>query len=147
MGEPGALLEVHVLPEESELLDWDKPLSEQGAVADKLMNMEDSPVRQHYVKGATLTDNGSDVYRRLASTLNERKTGDFVYKSPGDELASAALHEAGIPGIKYLDAGSRRADEGTHNYVIFHPSNLRIVGRNGQRLEPVDYDPFAGKAP
>lgn len=129
----GHLLEVHILPEEHELLDWDKPLSEQPEIANKLRNVVNaSPLGA--IEGPGRSASGELMYRDLQSALG----------APG---ASAALHEAGIPGIKYLDAGSRQAGEGTHNYVIFHPSNLRIVGRDGQRLTPVEGDPFAGDTP
>jgi len=40
-------------------------------------------------------------------------------KMADDKAASLALREAGIPGIKYLDGGSRRAGEGDYNYVLF----------------------------
>jgi len=45
--------------------------------------------------------------------------------------AADALKNAGIPGIRYLDGGSRSAGGGTSNFVVF-PGNenlLRILGR------------------
>lgn len=43
----------------------------------------------------------------------------------------------GIPGIRYLDGGSRADGQGTYNYVIFpgEEGMLRITERNGQPLE------------
>lgn len=252
----GALLEVHVLPEEHELLDWDKPLSQQPDIQQKLhsigvINLESKePGAVSLANQAT----GSEIYQRLAS----RGPGGDKLVVPDQETASRTLHEAGIPGLKYLDAGSRfvrsetrfegqpipsvpyqdvngnwrtvddyspqeqvfsrlgrgrsmpetpeelateladvkrglkediLSDKGfveqqnkgnakysiqmpvlpayshylkaldwlvanqdkfhiytppqSRNYVIFDPSNLRITARNGQRLEPVDHDPFA----
>jgi len=49
---------------------------------------------------------------------------------------SEALRQAGIPGIRYLDGGSRGAGSGTSNFVVF-PGNedlLRILERNGQPI-------------
>ena len=46
---------------------------------------------------------------------------------------------AGIPGIRYLDGGSRGAGQGTSNFVVF-PGNediLKILERNGVPLETV----------
>ena len=37
-----------------------------------------------------------------------------------------SLSDAGIPGIRYLDQGSRGKDEGTSNYVIF-PGNGHLI--------------------
>ena len=50
---------------------------------------------------------------------------------------STALRDAGIPGIRYLDGGSRGTGGGTSNFVVF-PGNeglLSILERNGQPLK------------
>jgi hypothetical protein len=60
--------------------------------------------------------------------------------APGMRAAEPALKEAGIPGIRYLDGGSRGAGAGTSNYVVF-PGNeglLNILERNGQPLGLLD---------
>ena len=41
--------------------------------------------------------------------------------------ASERLQDAGIPGIKYLDQGSRAAGTGSSNYVVFDPSIIDIT--------------------
>lgn len=146
--EAGNLLEVHVLPEEHELLDWDKPLQQQEPGVQEALR---SLAIQHgnSTRGIPLkslfSGSGEEIYRNLARKLHLDSYPDTTSATLRNEAgASQALHEAGIPGIKYLDAGSRgQSDNPTHNYVIFHPSNLRIIGRNGERLEPVDHDPFA----
>jgi hypothetical protein len=51
------------------------------------------------------------------------------YRDP--QAASAALRELGIPGIRYLDQGSRGAGEGTSNYAIFDPSIIEILRKYG----------------
>jgi len=66
-------------------------------------------------------------------------TGGAIYESskivPGgyrDPVAAAqALREAGIPGIKYLDAGSRSAGEGSRNFVVFDDSLIDILRKYG----------------
>jgi hypothetical protein len=45
--------------------------------------------------------------------------------------ASKALNEAGIPGIKYLDAGSRGKGDGSRNYVVFDENLINIVKKYG----------------
>jgi hypothetical protein len=142
MTKPGALLEVHILPEEHELLDWDSRVGEHPReVIDKL---EASKLLPNY---NPMQLRGEELYSHLVGENMQKAVDSGLMgqsaKYEAKRLASAALHEAGIPGIRYLDAGSRAAGEGTSNYVIFHPDNLRIIGRNGQRLEPVDHDPFA----
>jgi len=41
------------------------------------------------------------------------------------------LREAGIPGIRYLDQGSRGTGSGTSNYVVFDPGIIDIVKKYG----------------
>lgn len=66
-----------------------------------------------YLKGRSLT--GEDIQRRL-----------------GDRPAAASkMREAGIPGIKYLDAGSRGGAEGSRNYVVFDDKLVQIVKKYG----------------
>ncbi len=85
--EKSQLYKVHINADPTHFLDWDKPLSEQPQSL------------QDYVKAnlpsmdaANVT--GRDVYETIASRSNK-------------EEASKTLAEAGIPGIKYLDQGSR----------------------------------------
>jgi hypothetical protein len=42
------------------------------------------------------------------------------------------MQELGIPGIRYLDGGSRSAGQGSSNFVVFDPEMIRIIERNGQ---------------
>jgi hypothetical protein len=52
----------------------------------------------------------------------------------GQEAASKMLRDAGIPGIRYLDGGSRVGGKGTSNFVVFPggESMLTILERNNQ---------------
>ena len=53
---------------------------------------------------------------------------------------SQDLHALGIPGIRYLDGGSRTAGEGTSNFVLFDDQLPRILERNGI---PTGLNPWA----
>ena len=55
----------------------------------------------------------------------------------GDIGAADALSARGIPGTSYLDGSSRRAGEGTYNYVIFPgmEDKVKILNRNGKQLK------------
>jgi hypothetical protein len=46
-------------------------------------------------------------------------------------LVSEKMREAGIPGIKYLDQGSRTAGEGSRNYVVFDDKLVDILRKYG----------------
>ena len=69
---------------------------------------------------------GSKIYRML----QERYGKDSI----GDRKASEHLNALGIPGIKYLDQGSRDIGEGSYNYVSFDPSGIDVLERNGEKL-------------
>lgn len=101
------------LPDEvvPRMLDWDKPLSEQPAEVRKfLSNVSFNPPNQEQKIGEWLKP-------RLAEGMAPYSADD--------------MRKAGIPGIQYLDAGSRGASTGTRNFVVF-PGNeglLNILGR------------------
>jgi len=50
----------------------------------------------------------------------------------GERAASEMLRQAGIPGIRYLDAGSRGGPDGTRNIVVFpgEESKVKILKRD-----------------
>lgn len=71
---------------------------------------------------------------------NERGSGGYGRLSAmlgGDVQASKALQEQGIPGIKYLDQGSRGAGKGTHNFVVFDDQMPQILEINDKPLKGV----------
>lgn len=77
---------------------------------------------------------GADVFRMIGA--NETPTGNQAYSRltatlGGQDKATQALKEAGIPGIKYLDQGSRAAGEGSRNYVVFDDKLIEIVKKYG----------------
>ncbi len=178
--EKGNLYSVEA-PEDSDLLDWDKPLSEQPEkVRDAIENMAPSLAGLTYNIGG----NTAAITRAVHSAKNEKimaaardkwhaaqdaysfligdksvsfdtqarkreamkaaqeayeeavfnsepvgyrinhdMTGSGLYRAMqaamGQEAASRALNDAGIPGLRYLDGTSRNKGEGSHNYVIW----------------------------
>jgi hypothetical protein len=101
-------------------LDWDKPLSEQ------------SPEVQ-----AALAKLDPDTYHPSGDDFDPSEVGQMVYSriprgASGDpRIPSNRLRELGIPGIRYLDGGSRGAGQGTSNYVTFSDDLVNILERNG----------------
>lgn len=118
----GNLYEVHV-PEESELLDYDKPLSQQPDNVKAALR----PVLEQVYRGDP-NDKSNDVSayveRMLASGSNKGKDlyRDLVNDLGSERAASEALLEAGIPGLRYADGATRGRDDATHNYVIWDES-------------------------
>ena len=122
--EPGSLYKVELAPKENEYLLWDKPLSEQPkGVREKVKNLllkteDESGFDFTYGRPSDRVETGEEVYRGLAG-LNRSNNPNAT--------TSAALKEAGIPGIKYLDGSSRSKGEGDYNYVIFDEADVAIT--------------------
>ena len=100
----GSLYHVRIPHEHIEkMLDWDRPLSEQHPHVQAAIRQE-LPDAHH---AAT----GRDLYSAYGATA---------------KAASDKLRRAGVAGIKYLDQVSRKAGEGTRNFVVF-PGNEHIM--------------------
>lgn len=193
----GRLYKVDI-PDDSELLAWDKPLAEQSpAVREKMaaLGFEERKASEWKPRegdaerpiiidqyGSEIVQNEDGTYsvfgfgadgrsQRIARgdplTLEQAKakidefngqqspTGEQMYRDlskrlraaaaepdlgwgavgtasagndfSGDQAASAALREAGIPGHRFLDQQSRSKGDGTHNYVIYDDSRVNIT--------------------
>jgi hypothetical protein len=96
------------LPDEmvDRMLDWDKPLSKQP-----------------------------EIYRKVLEDKKWRKRLEFRTDQQVGELTGAELYgmghdqtkNLGIPGIKYLDAGSRgQGGTGTRNFVVFPGEEKKV---------------------
>lgn len=110
----GQLYQVEI-PEDSDLLAWDKPLRDQPPkVREALRN---GPIDLEYLAN----DKGSRVYETLAAWAAENN-GDESGSDPVG--ASRYLQSIGIPGLRYLDGASRGKSDGTYNYVIWDESLL-----------------------
>ena len=70
---------------------------------------------------------GADYYRGANSDIESTMTQ--LRGTAGQQEMSQRLREAGIPGIRYLDQGSRGSGEGTRNYVIFSDDLVKILSK------------------
>ena len=155
----GSLYKVDLPDEQiAKMLDWDKPLSQQhpdvqAAIAKfktaniptegldmggggKIISNADGKAKPGSSSPWVLKTGNSlfdisqrDVERMLMSDKGEAAYTRMTALLGGQDKASAALQQAGIPGIRYLDQGSRTAGEGTSNFVVFDPKHMNIIGR------------------
>ena len=148
----GSLYKVELAPKENEYLLWDKSLEDQPkGVQEKLKNLEFSVDMRFGPEKFKLSDmtgivgkwasgldsvgysiEGGRVYKELAGMIDNllgmERMPDRMYAETGQKL-SAALKEAGIPGIKYLDGSSRSKGEGDFNYVIFDEADVTVTDK------------------
>ena len=104
---PGRMYEVDIHADPSRFLDWDEALRRQprefsAAIREFEQNMG-GPQPKMTLGDAMRTDSSLEDLAR----------------------------EAGIPGIKYFDAGSRSAGDGSRNYVVFDDKLIEILRKYG----------------
>ena len=166
---PGRMYEVEIGHPESGLLDLDVPMSQQSdAVKAGLANIDPRrfgavphevgagsygglrwktpwdtlighPVRNKPPEALTFLDTA------LPTQHSRAAYADLAAMARSEAKASQAMREAGIPGIRYLDQGSRNAGDGTRNYVMFPGTedSIRILRKYGM-MAPIAAGAAAG---
>jgi len=87
------------IPDAHELLDWDKPLSEQPeGVRRALQPILDT--------GEPSGSTGERIYKNMQKPFMAERLGYSLGDNPA-RAASEYLNELGIPGLRYLDGNSR----------------------------------------
>lgn len=131
---PGSMYEVSLHADPEHFLDWDKPLSQQSQhVQDAVQRAAQQHLDTRPAGSRKLSLSEEIAAGGLADySGSEAYTAAGGYRSGSDAAAaSERLKAAGIPGIRYLDQGSRAAGEGTSNYVVFSPETIEILRRYG----------------
>jgi hypothetical protein len=92
------------------MIDWDKPFKQQP------QDLQDIFAKVNPI-AVSKKDPSNEFTRwlRLPSTSKE-------------------LQEMGYKGIRYLDQASRGAKTGTSNFVVFDPTDVKILERNNQPI-------------
>ena len=154
---PGRMYEVNINAKPEQFLDWDKPLAGQSPQTQEsllrarevmpkagMFTLEPErtfrPWRHEIVGDPTKT--GSEIYTALKNRYGITKSDATA--------ATDTLNKVGIPGIKYLDQGSRGAiipkssqhlykpwggeldtPTPTSNYVLFRDDIINIIKKYG----------------
>ena len=131
----GSMYEVNIDADPNGFLDWDKPLSEQPASVREVLAAMDPDMYSPSGGDYDPSELGQITYQRLAAQKRDYgiDSGRNNLTTLGGAQAGATedLKGFGIPGIKYLDAGSRGAGDGTRNYVVFDDSLIDIIKKYG----------------
>ena len=139
--DPGQLYKVD-LPDDAiaKMLDWDKPLSQQApevrSAWDKFLSSKAGKKYAQQLGGASNLTKSATGGELTGESLMKNLMGANEAKENYRALASDYLRNQGIPGIRYLDGGSRGAGSGSSNFVVFpgNESLLTILERNGQPI-------------
>lgn len=114
------------------MMDWDKPLGQQSAFVKKAINnlkKQVTPEMKMELGGDLNLLFGKDI------TPNQfLNTWEIIHPTGGTGIGEKLLNEQGVKGIRYLDNASRDAGKGTSNFVVFDPTDVKILERNNQPL-------------
>lgn len=134
----GSMYEVSLRTSPERLLDWDKPLSQQPAGVREALSgalpaydVKNWGGLPHAFANKTMIElpkgevTGREAYILTRMGVNEENSRKAA------AVASERLRDAGVPGIQYLDAGSRAAGDGSRNYVMFRDDIIDILKRYG----------------
>jgi hypothetical protein len=149
----GSMYEVQINADPADFLDWHSlvgelpenaraPLDglatpeERAAIARELYGSDDLFGRTWTPEEIAQIKAESDMRVPVSSAYWRAGLGPLAYRGQNmDSVASAAaaakLRDAGIPGIKYFDAGSRGEGGGSRNYVVFDDSLIDIIRKYG----------------
>ena len=146
---PGSMYEVNLHARPEQFLELDRPLSEQSRHVSAALDRVGVDPNVYMLGGHGILDPRSAwpppyrgrvnidpaeshvvTGRTALEQLGERR-GPFGLLSRTPRRVSETLSEAGVPGARYLDQGSRGAGEGTRNYVVFNPEIIESLRRYG----------------
>ncbi len=102
----GSIYKVHIAAHKEHFLDWDRPLKDQRELLEKFRQIVSPDLRQAFDANVEHGISGANAYH------------NYVGAGRGGEAASEALRDAGIPGIKYHDQGSRNGDSAKLEHSI-----------------------------
>tara|TARA_R110000868_G_scaffold33121_1_gene120606 strand:+ start:42 stop:959 length:918 start_codon:yes stop_codon:yes gene_type:complete len=114
------------------MLDWDKPFNKQHPeVQQALVNIANG--EDEGSKMLKLMQNGNpsgkDIFHSLLTEPQLIDSPSGWISVDNKKEISKLLQNEGIPGIRYLDQGSRAGGAGTSNFVVFDPKHMNIIGR------------------
>ena len=115
-GMPGrqGIYEVNLHADPEQFLDWDVPLSQQGE-------------RVRHI----LETSRPEWSSRIGQQTTDPTAGKIVQALRREGDPEHVFRQGGIPGIRYLDQGSRATGKGTRNYVVFDDSIIEILKKYG----------------
>jgi hypothetical protein len=149
----GQMYRTRIRANRDAFLDWDGPVPMDSPARNRLRELGEMGMEAHefgvdrnFAKEAILAAKnenltGEGLYRSMIKAIEAARP---KLKEAGNEralfgdlssMASDELRQLGIPGLRYLDQGSRGVGEGTRNFVVFDDALTEIIERNGQPVQ------------
>lgn len=161
----GSMYEVNIKADPDTMLDWDLPLSQQSERVQQALRRAGVEYGDMPGQPPTNDPDWGDIGKEAIPPYRYDPTGGELvagarpfmgtHVSGGAHMKNAEqrLRSAGVPGIKYLDQGSRAAGAGSRNYVVFDDSLIDIVRKFGLALplagaglaQPLDVGDMTGR--
>jgi hypothetical protein len=131
------------------MLDYDKPLLQQPPnVLKALQSIDDPYIQQAITTKPKLSKDGEyweymgNTYASKSEALEDatpqRIISGYTELGKNPQEVSQALGQYGIKGVKYLDQSSRVDGKGTSNFVVFEPSQVKILEKNNKPVTRKD---------
>ena len=114
------------------MLDWDKPLGQQSAFVKKAINNLKKQVTPKMKM--ELGDDLNLLFGKDITPSQFLNTWEIIHPTGGVGIGEKLLNEQGVKGIRYFDNPSRESKIGTSNFVIFDPTDVKILEKNNQPL-------------
>lgn len=143
-GHPGRMYEVDINADPAKFLDWDKPIGDAlwNRVHPEIRSAADEALDargMNAISDATNDYTGRELYKTLKhpdvhESLPPTIGSSDWYKGNTTEsrhVAEYLREHVQLPGIKYLDQGSRASGDGSRNYVVFDDSLISILKKYG----------------
>jgi hypothetical protein len=130
----GSMYQVRINADPNRLLNWDQPITAQSpelqqAVLSAARDADISHLGSGHRSRVKL-ERFMDAAEQPHDPIKGSELMMAIDRSPGNNFApetSKLLRNYGIPGIKYLDQGSRIAGDGSRNYVVFDDALIDLL--------------------
>lgn len=147
MGDKGSMYEVNINADPKAFLDWDKPLGQQPESVRSAFASLGIPERLAPVMGENayraLEDQSGSIDWPVGASLVERNAA----RKTAAENARQKLLDAGIPGIKYLDEGSRNQALEPYYNIVRESDNVVVQQKMARSEKPEVPEGFKVEGP
>lgn len=114
------------------MMDWDKPLGQQSVQVKKAIESIKSKITPEMKE--ELGGNLNLLFGKDVTPNQFLNTLEIIHPDGTIGIGEQMLNQAGVKGIRYLDNTSRDAGKGTSNFVVFDPTDVKILERNNEPI-------------